>query len=390
MASTYSDLKFELIGTGEQSGTWGVTTNTNLGTAIEEAITGSADVTFASATVTLTLTDTNASQTARNLRLNLTGTSGGAQDLIVPSIEKFYLVNNGCADAITVKNSTGTGVAVPAGKAMLLFNDATNVVEGVNYITALETSTATIGTLTLTNDLTVPNGGTGASTLTGYVKGNGTSAFTAQTVPIPVADGGTGATTLTANNVILGNGTSAPNFVAPGSSGNVLTSNGTTWTSAAAAAFDAGTLMLFQQTTAPTGWTKQTTHDNKALRVVSGTASSGGSVNFTTAFASQTPTGSVTITSVSGSAGNTTLSTPQIPSHSHVIQTRSPAGGGPIAAIDGLSSSTPTFGTYNTLSTGGGGSHSHPFSFSSGSGTFSGSAINLAVQYVDLIIASKD
>jgi hypothetical protein len=90
MASTYSSLKFELIGTGEQSGTWGTTTNVNLGTAIEEAITGSADVTFASGTVTLTLTDTNGSQTARNLRLNLTGTSGGAQNLIVPAIEKFY------------------------------------------------------------------------------------------------------------------------------------------------------------------------------------------------------------------------------------------------------------------------------------------------------------
>jgi hypothetical protein len=164
MASTYSDLKFELIGTGEQSGTWGTTTNTNLGTAIQEAITGSADVTFASGTVTLTLTNTNASQTARNLRLNLTGTSGGAQDLIVPTIEKFYLVNNGCADAITVKNSTGTGVAVPAGKAMLVFNNGTNVVEGITYITALETSTATIGTLTLTNDLAIAQGGTGAST----------------------------------------------------------------------------------------------------------------------------------------------------------------------------------------------------------------------------------
>jgi hypothetical protein len=114
MASTYSTLKFELIGTGEQSGTWGNTTNTNLGTAIQEAITGSADVTFASGTVTLTLTDTNATQTARNLRLNLTGTSGGAQNLVVPDIEKFYLVNNACADAITVKNSTGTRVAVPA------------------------------------------------------------------------------------------------------------------------------------------------------------------------------------------------------------------------------------------------------------------------------------
>jgi hypothetical protein len=167
MASTYSDLKFELIGTGEQSGTWGTTTNTNLGTAIQEAITGSADVTFASGTVTLTLTNTNATQTARNLRLNLTGTSGGAQNLIVPTIEKFYLVNNGVADAITVKNSTGTGIAVPTGKAMLLFNDGTNVVEAITYATNLAASGANsdITSLSgLTTALSIAQGGTGATT----------------------------------------------------------------------------------------------------------------------------------------------------------------------------------------------------------------------------------
>ena len=106
MASTYSDLKIELIGTGEQSGTWGTTTNTNLSTALGEAITGSADVAFSSADVTVTLTDTNNAQTARNLRLNLTGTSGGARQLILGSgcqIEKLYLINNGLADAVTVQ-----------------------------------------------------------------------------------------------------------------------------------------------------------------------------------------------------------------------------------------------------------------------------------------------
>ena len=89
----------------------------------------------------------------------------------------------------------------------------------------------------------VANGGTGATTLTGYVKGTGTSPLTGSaTIPIsdltgtlPVANGGTGATTLTANNVVLGNGTSAVQFVAPGAVGNQLTSNGTTWTSAASA-----------------------------------------------------------------------------------------------------------------------------------------------------------
>ena len=148
MASTYSDLKIELIATGEQSGSWGTTTNTNLGTALGEAITGSADVAFSSADVTLTLTDTNNAQTARNLRLNLTGTSGGARQLILGSgcqIEKLYLVNNGLADAVTVKNTTGTGIAVPAGKSTFVYNNGTNVVDAVSYFSGtLVSSAATI------------------------------------------------------------------------------------------------------------------------------------------------------------------------------------------------------------------------------------------------------
>ena len=145
MASTYSDLKIELIGTGEQTGTWGTTTNNNFSVAVGEAITGSADVAFSSADVTVTLTDTNAAQAARNLRLNLTGTSGGARNLILGSgcqIEKLYLVNNGLADAVTVKNTSGTGIAVPAGKSMFVFNNGTNVVDAINYLSGL-----TVGTL---------------------------------------------------------------------------------------------------------------------------------------------------------------------------------------------------------------------------------------------------
>ena len=124
------------------------------------------------------------------------------------------------------------------------------------------------------------------------------------------------------------------------------------------ALFASGTLMLFQQTSAPTGWTKQTTHDNKALRVVSGSASSGGSVAFTTAFANGL------------NAGSTTLTTPQIPSHTHTAAE--------VSGIDG----TPGTGSFyaqagNTGSTGGGGSHNHTLP-------------SFAVAYVDLIIASKD
>ena len=162
MASSYSDLKIELIATGEQSGTWGTTTNTNLGTALSEAITGSADVAFSSADVTLTLTDTNNAQTARNLRLNLTGTSGGARNLILGSgcqIEKFYLVNNGLADAVTVKNTSGTGIAVPAGKSAFVYNNGTNVVEALNYFAGevAATSITASGNLTVDGNTTLGN-----------------------------------------------------------------------------------------------------------------------------------------------------------------------------------------------------------------------------------------
>lgn len=354
MASTYSALKIQLMGTGENSGTWGNVTNTNLGTALEEAIVGSSDVNFSSADVTLTLTDSNASQSARNLRLNLTGSVGAPQNLIVPAIEKVYIVNNGLTQTITVKNSTGTGIDVPAGKTVYVYNNGTNVVDAITHLTSL----------TLGSALPIASGGTG-STSTTYANLQSNVTGT-----LPVANGGTGITSA-------------------GTAGNVLTSNGSAWTSAAAAAFDAGTVMLFAQTAAPTGWTKDTSnYNNSGLRVVTGSASTGGSVDFTTAFASQTPSGSVAITAVSGSAGNTTLSTPQIPSHTHFTNIRTQTGGpGPIAA---QVQSGSTSSNIDTAGTGGGGAHSHPFSFSSGSGTFSGNAINLAVKYVDVIRATKN
>ena len=85
MASTYSNLGIEIIGTGDQSGTWGTTTNTNLGTALEEAIVGTVNQAVTAVDLTLPWsTASNATQVARHLRLNLTGSSGGASNLIVP------------------------------------------------------------------------------------------------------------------------------------------------------------------------------------------------------------------------------------------------------------------------------------------------------------------
>jgi hypothetical protein len=273
-----------------------------------------------------------------------------------------------------------------------------------------------------------------------WFTGNGAnlSALNASNVSsgtLAVGRGGTGQTSLTAENVVLGNGSSTVKFVAPGTANNVLTSNGTTWISAAGGGggttIPAGTVMIFGQTAAPTGFTKLTDQDNAGLRVVSGTASTGGSVNFTAAFASQavsgsignttatnqattatnqaiTPSGSINISSLSGSVGATTLSTPQIPSHVHPTPK---FGGGYQAGL--YAPATAGFQNPGTTgAAGGGGSHTHPFS-GSGSGsftgnpvtalqnahnhtqdahnhTFTGTAINLAVKYVDVIRATKD
>ena len=296
MASTYSNLKIQLMATGENSGTWGNVTNDNLGVAIEQAITGSVDVTVSSNT-TLTLTDTNAAQNARALRLNLGG-SGGF-DLTVPAIQKLYLINNGSLGAVVVKNASGSTVTVPTAKTMWVFSTGTGVVDAVTHLSSLtlgsalpiasggtgSTSTTyanlqtnVTGTLPIANGgtgsssatfsganitslnasavssgtLAIANGGTG-STSTTYANlqsnvsgtlpiangGTGTTSTTFANLQsnvsgtLPVGNGGSGATTFTANNVLLGNGTSAFQVVAPGSNGNVLTSNGSTWTSAA-------------------------------------------------------------------------------------------------------------------------------------------------------------
>ena len=143
MASTYSAYKFELIGTGEQAGTWGTTTNTNLGTAIEQAIGGKADITLSSTSTTLTLTDTNALQDARALYLNLTGTPGGAATLEVPAIEKAYIVKNGTTGgfSVTVKVAGQTGVIVENGKSKFVYNNGTDVVEVINAVSGPASST---------------------------------------------------------------------------------------------------------------------------------------------------------------------------------------------------------------------------------------------------------
>lgn len=185
---------------------------------------------------------------------------------------------------------------------------------------------------------------------------------------------GTGTVTLAApntnSNVTIDLPVTGGQMIAatPGTAGNVLTSTGSAWTSQAAAAFDSGTLMLFQQTNAPTGWTKQTTHNDKALRVVSGTASSGGSVGFTTAFASGL------------SAGATTLTTAQMPSHNHqgyAVFSGSQSFSNYSVVASATEASIQAASGTGTTSAGSSNSHDH-------------SLPSFAVSYVDLIIAAKN
>ena len=452
MASTYTpSLKIELMATGDQVNEWGVTTNSNLENGLEQAIVGRGVVEYTSdANKTITLTESNSSQDARNLFLYV-DTDGfttltATRDLIVPTIEKTYVVHNDTAgsQSIRVKTSGGTGITIPNGKKALLYVDGTNVIEQLNYLTSAE-----IGTITFTNPVPIASGGTNAASasaartslglaigsdvqaynaglqdISGLAKTNnnfivgdgtnwvaesgatvrtslglgsmavqdsnavsisaGTATLTSMTTnsatitggtitgitDLAVADGGTGSSSLTLNSVLIGNGTSALLAVAPSTAGNVLTSSAGAWASVTPTpTFASGTRIGFQQTAAPTGWTKDTTAaiNDSILRLVTGSVTpSGGSVAFST-WNAQTVT------------GGTTLSTSQMPSHQHNTAL---INGGNIAygvgeTISGIAgASFSTNSSTLTSAIGGGGSHTHP--------------LTQNIKYYDFIIAAKD
>lgn len=214
--STYStNLALELIGTGEQSGTWGTTTNTNLGTLIEQAISGYTTYAATGGTDTITIPN-GASGTARNMFIEFTGTGGGT--IVVPANKKLYFVYNNTSSAITVKVSGQTGVSVPAAAKMVLVSNGTDVVVATNYLASLTLGSA-----------------------------------------LPVASGGTGSTSATAYAVQCGGTTSTgahQSVASVGSSGQVLTSNGAGALPSfqTLVAFTSGMLMPYAGSSAPSGW----------------------------------------------------------------------------------------------------------------------------------------
>jgi len=189
-------------------------------------------------------------------------------------------------------------------------------------------------------------------------------------------------TTFTGDVSLNGNGTLRANGQVDATS---YTGNGSGLTGVDP--FEANTSMIFNQASAPTGWTKQTGSAlaNTAMSIVTGTGGgTGGGDSFYSTFGSNrnTDTSGASV-SVSGSVGNHTLSTPQIPSHAH------PNTGTPHPFFQG----TPRPGGVvpgSSGSTGGSGSHSHPFSVSSSSLGGTISMPNMNVKYANVIVANKD
>lgn len=180
MPSTYSpDLRIELIGTGEQSGTWGITTNANLGTIIEDAISGLASVSVTSANQALTAQNGAVDQ-ARCAAISLTTTTGSAFNVYVPPVTKLYVVNNASGQTATVFCSTvlgnttaaGTGVAIPTGKSVLLRSTGVNIVEQLNHVTGNLSIGGTASAAAFSGPLTGNVTGNITGNVTGNVTGN--------------------------------------------------------------------------------------------------------------------------------------------------------------------------------------------------------------------------
>jgi len=230
MATTYTtNLKLALPATGELSGAWGDTVNDNITKMIEEALTGVASLsTWVANAMTITTTNGTTSS-GRCALLDLSGTLSATGTLTLPTANKQYIIRNGTTGgyAVTVGMAAGATVSVPNGETVGVFTDGTDTKVVITQITKSLSvkSNATTGLTQFT--------GPAAGTTRVLTVPDADATVLTTNAAVTVAQGGTGATTLTLNNVLLGNGTSAPQFVAPSTSGNVLMSNGTTWASTA-------------------------------------------------------------------------------------------------------------------------------------------------------------
>ena len=424
MASSYdNDLRLNEMATGDQSGAWGTVTNLNLEIIAEAFSYGTRAIADAS-TDNITLAD-GASDADRSMYLKLTGGGQACTVSLLPNtVSKVWMIENATSYTLTFTQGSGANVAVLAGQVKMIATDGagsgavvydlfTDVnfagtthfdnidVDGTTNLDAVDIdgavqvdATVTVGVDDTGYDVKffgdtasafmqwdasaddlILGGAAGLIVPDGKLT-LGSTAVTSTGAELNILDGVTSNATeinildaITRGSIIYGNSSGATARLAAGDADQVLTSDGTdiSWADGGGGGttIPSGTLMLFNQTAAPTGFTKVTTHNDKALRITSGTVGTGGSVAFETAFASQAV-----------SVAATTIATSTMPSHNHSYNLY-----GLIAAVTNkIGSSSAGYGATNVVtSTGGGGSHTH-----------TGTAIDLDVAYVDVIIASKD
>ncbi len=315
MASTYTgNSGIEKPGTGEQSGTWGTTTNTNFD-IIDRVLGGVGSISLSGTTHTLTTTDGTLSDGMYKVLVFGGSPSGTNTVTISPNDQqKLYYAKNDSGQSVVITQGSGNSVTINNGETRIVYAD------GAGSGAAVVDLTATL-----------------------------------------------------------------------------------------AAGVPSGTKQLFVQTSAPTGWTKDTSNNNdSAVRIVTGSVGTGGSTAFTSAFATPAVSGTVNVNgapdagnlavSISGSISSTTLSTSQIPSHNHGFRNRV-SDPGPTPSTQFYQGNVSN--NNNIInSTGGGGSHNHGHNLSGSltgapgvgnlGSTLSSSTASINVKYVDVIVATKD
>jgi len=386
--------------------------------------TGSGNVTWGTVgDVFLTTTQTLQNKTLTNCILN--GLTNSVTNIPNGSLVNSSITINGTTVALGGSVTTPDNNATYSiGTTTVSSNQAAIKLTGTSGGSSTEFNLITENKIYLTRstngDLTL---GTQLSSLTpgSYITGNAYNGLTAETWTINATPSGTNNGTIVArgtNGDFTAGNISATSFIkSGGTSSQFLKADGSvdsnSYITAAQAPspIPAGTVMLFFQAAAPTGWTKSTTHNNKAIRIVSGSGGvSAGSTGFTTVFTSRTPSGTVSVSgsNTGGSVSSHTLTTAEIPSHTHTINdpghshaTYATDDGGRNDNTTAQGGQTYLQGGYNTLSattgisinsSGGGGGHTHGFTNPSwsGSASFTGSSLDFDVSYIDVIVCSKN
>lgn len=313
MPSTYSpSLRIELIGAGEQSGTWGTTTNTNLGTLLEQSIAGVQAITMFDADYTLTNYN-GVSDEARKAVLVVGGTNSAVRNIIAPLVTKTYTIKNNTVGgfAILIKAATGASVSIPNGGTSTVYCDGTDFQLALTQTIVAAGAAISVATVGVTT--TVTNTGVASfNTRTGAVTQTSADVTTAlgYTPPTPTGTGasGTWGINVTGNAATSTNATTAASCSGnaatatnPQSGGSFITSsnigsqsvsfassatNATNATNATIASnlngtwnqMPAGTTTNFFQAAAPTGWVQRTDLNDFMLYIVSGTGGGSGGV----------------------------------------------------------------------------------------------------------------